>query len=221
MYYGILERVLPMDKFKFAPVLIGLAVVYSACSQNFSDEEPAVAMANNGFKPVVDEVALDIDGSGGEQAFGPLRGEAQQGWIVQKPSSSMRVAQYGLPGPAGEATLGVFYFGPGQGGGIEANIDRWYGQFIQPDGQPTSAKARRWTKQVRDITIAMVDISGTFSGGMGNEQAEDNYRMLGAIAAHQSGAVFFKLIGPNGTIDRWEQSFNLFLESLSANTKKL
>ena len=46
----------------------------------------------------------------------------------------MRVAQYGLPGPAGEATLGIFFFGPGQGGSVEANIERWFGQFKQEDG---------------------------------------------------------------------------------------
>ena len=177
-----------------------------------------MAMAENGFKPVADVAIADV--KEGLQALGPLGGEPPEGWIPQQPSSSMRVAQYGLPGPAGEATLGVFYFGPGQGGGLEANIERWYGQFSQPDGRPTSKTAKRWNKNVADIAISMVDISGTFAAGMGNEETRENYRMLGAIAVHRSGAVFFKLTGPFATIAQWEQSFNQFLDSLTASEKQ-
>ena len=38
----------------------------------------------------------------------------------------MRLATYQVP-ESGEC--GVYYFGQGQGGGVEANIDRWIGQF--------------------------------------------------------------------------------------------
>ena len=196
---------------------IALLVFCTACSQNFSAKEPTEAMAENGFKPVVDSVVASP--KQGVQDFGPFRGTAPDGWLVQKPSSSMRVAQYGLPGAAGEATLGVFYFGPGQGGGLEANVDRWYGQFAQPDGRDTRETAKRWNEKVGDIDVTMVDISGTFNGGMGNEDPEENYRMLGAIASHRTGAVFFKLIGPDETLAKWQQSFDQFLQTLSAREK--
>ena len=207
-----------MNSFRAHSGLIALLVIMVSCSQNFSSEEPAMAMAENGFKPVADVAIADV--KEGLQALGPLGGEPPEGWIPQQPSSSMRVAQYGLPGPAGEATLGVFYFGPGQGGGLEANIERWYGQFSQPDGRPTSKTAKRWNKNVADIAITTVDISGTFAAGMGNEETRENYRMLGAIAVHKSRAVFFKLTGPFATIVQWEQSFNQFLDSLTASEKQ-
>ena len=108
---------------------------------------------------------LPLEQASGRQALGPLSAAAPKGWVAQQPSSSMRVAQYGLPGPDGEATLGIFFFGPGQGGSVEANIERWHGQFTQGDGQP--AQGRRWTRQVGDIEITGLDISGTFSAGMG------------------------------------------------------
>lgn len=154
----------------------------------------------------------------GRQPLGPLSAVAPTGWVAQPPSSSMRVAQYGLPGPAGEATLGIFFFGPGQGGGVEANIERWRGQFKQEDGQP--AQGRRWTRQVEDIEITGVDISGTFSGGMGMGDAtpQPGSRMLGAIAVHRSGAVFFKLTGPAQTVEQWAASFDEFLGSLRAGS---
>ena len=207
-----------MNSFRAHSGLIALLVIMVSCSQNFSSEEPATAMAENGFKPVADVAIAEV--KEGLQALGPLSGEPPEGWIPQQPSSSMRVAQYGLPGPAGEATLGVFYFGPGQGGGLEANIKRWYGQFSQPDGRPPSKTAKRWNKNVADIAITTVDISGTFAAGMGNEETRENYRMLGAIAVHKSGAVLIKLTGPFATIAQWEQSFNQFLDSLTTSEKQ-
>ena len=193
------------------------------CSQNFSDQEPAAAMVERGFTarsttPTSTTPAHPLGQASGRQALGPLSAVAPTGWVAQQPSSSMRVAQYGLPGPAGEATLGIFFFGPGQGGSVEANIERWYGQFSQEDGQP--AQGRRWTRQVGDIEITGLDISGTFSGGMGmgNADPEVDYRMLGAIAVHRSGTVFFKMTGPAQTVEQWAASFDEFLDSLQAGS---
>ena len=193
----------------------------SGCSQNFSDQEPAAAMAERGFTARSTTSAAPLGQASGRQALGPLSAVAPKGWVAQQPSSSMRVAQYGLPGPAGEATLGIFFFGPGQGGGVEANIERWFGQFKQEDGQP--AQGRRWTRQVGDIEITGIDVSGTFSGGMGMGSAEPQagYRMLGAIAVHRSGTVFFKMTGPAQTVGQWAASFDEFLGSLQAAQSNL
>ena len=197
----------------------------SGCSQNFSDQEPAAAMAERGFTarsttttPASTTPASPLEQASGRQALGPLSAVAPKGWVAQQPSSSMRVAQYGLPGPAGEATLGIFFFGPGQGGSVEANIERWFGQFSEEDGQP--AQGRRWTRQVGDIEITGVDVSGTFSAGMGMGDAEPqaDYRMLGAIAAHRSGTVFFKMTGPAQTVEQWAASFDEFLGTLQAGS---
>ena len=62
-------------------------------------------------------------------------------WERTPVSSQMRKDQMILPGieggPAGE--LAVFFF-PGTGGSVQANLDRWYGQFTQPDGSSTKEK---------------------------------------------------------------------------------
>ena len=42
------------------------------------------------------------------------------GWKSSPPSSSMRKAQF----TAGDAEVVFFYFGPGGGGGVQANVDR-------------------------------------------------------------------------------------------------
>ena len=193
------------------------------CSQNFSDQEPPAAMAERGFTarsapPASTTPAYSLGQANERQALGPLSAVAPKGWVAQQPSSSMRLAQYGLPGPAGEATLGVFFFGPGQGGSVQANIERWNGQFKQEDGQPS--EGRRWTRQVGDIEIIGLDVSGTFSDGMGmgNATPQAGYRMLGAIAVHSLGTVFFKVTGPAQTVEHWAASFDEFLNSLQAGT---
>ena len=66
-------------------------------------------------------------------ASGELHFKAPDGWVTEKASSSMRVAQYKLPKAEGDnddASLIVYYFGATQGGTTQANIDRWIAQMI-------------------------------------------------------------------------------------------
>src|SRR3954471_7816309 len=70
-------------------------------------------------------------------AAGPLVFKAQPGWTEEKPTSSMRKAQYVLPKAdkdSEDASLVVYFFSA-QAGTLQANIDRWTQQFEQPDGK--------------------------------------------------------------------------------------
>src|SRR5437899_6158030 len=53
------------------------------------------------------------------------------GWESVEVTSSMRKAQFKVPGPDRKQSAEVvfFYFGEGNGGGTKANVDRWIGQF--------------------------------------------------------------------------------------------
>ena len=46
----------------------------------------------------------------------------------EKEATSMRAAQFTIPGKPNDAELVVFYFG-GPTGGVKANVERWIGQF--------------------------------------------------------------------------------------------
>jgi len=155
----------------------------------------------------------------GRQSLGGISAEIPEGWQQVPPSSSMRKAEYLLPGEgAGDGSLAVFYFGPNQGGGVDANIERWYGQFTQPDGGSTKDRARRWNKEVRGMTVTLIDIQGTFNpGGMGMGAAPepmDGYRMLGAVVESPVGAFFFKLTGPQATLEHWNEAFEQYIDSM-------
>lgn len=144
---------------------------------------------------------------------------ADPAWQSVTPSSSMRKAQFMLPRAAGDpedAELVVFYFGAGQGGSVEANLQRWYGQFTQPDSSPSAEKARTAHDVVDGMNLTTVDLSGTYLGSMmpGTEaQNKPNFRMLAAVLETPQGSYFFKLVGPEQTVAHWANSFSEFVKS--------
>jgi hypothetical protein len=149
---------------------------------------------------------------------------ADPAWQSVTPSSSMRKAQFALPrvaDDAEDAELAVFYFGAGQGGSVEANLRRWYGQFTQPDSSSSAEKAKTANEVVDGMNLTVVDVSGTYVGsmmpGMPEEQNKPNFRMLGAVLETPQGAYFFKLVGPEKTVAHWANSFSEFVKSAKKN----
>ncbi len=157
--------------------------------------------------------------AGGGGAELPVDWEAPEAWEEVQPSSSMRKAQYKLPGPEGTepATLAVYYFGAKKGGSVQANIDRWTGQFETAKGDSGAETTQR---EVAGMTVHMVDVAGTFNPGrgMGAGGPKENYRMLASIVETGQGPVFFKLVGPEETVGKHESEFESLVDSFqSAN----
>jgi len=153
-------------------------------------------------------------------ASGELQFKAPSGWVSERPTSSMRVSQYQLPpaeGDAESASLVVYYFGQGQGGSVEANLQRWIGQMQTPDGKPATDKAKTENTTVNGLKITLLDVSGTYAGGDmgggGTSQSKPNYRMRAGVVDTPRGAYFIKLVGPEKTVNRWDQSFQDFVKS--------
>ncbi len=138
-------------------------------------------------------------------------------WTAEKPSSSMRRAQYRIPGPGGPAECIVFYFGPGQGGDAKANVDRWASQFRRADGRPSGDAVKTREIKVGDIPVTLVEVTGTFVGGMGGGQAgpeKPDQMMLAAIAEGPDANWFFRAIGPQKTLDAARGDFDKMVRSL-------
>ncbi|HYK89102.1 MAG TPA: hypothetical protein VE398_10050 [Acidobacteriota bacterium] len=174
------------------------------------------SQASGTLKP---DAAHSPSGAAAGPASGSLKFTAPAGWVSEQPSSSMRKAQYRLPraqGDSEDAEMVVFYF-QGGGGGVQANIDRWIGQFSKPDGSPANDIAKVTKKVVHDVPVTMVDVNGIYSGAMGpmgsSSPAKSNYRMLAAVAEASDGPWFFKLTGPEKTVTHWESSFASFVDS--------
>lgn len=101
-----------------------------------------------------------------------------------------------------------YHFGAGGGGGIEANITRWKGQF-QPE--PADAKLNFERKEItfgkRKTTL--VFIKGTFLSGspLGQKIPLPGHAMIGAIMESEQGDVFVKFTGPEKQIDASKDAF--------------
>ena len=196
--------------------LLSLTFVFMGCSkepETQSENEPASSAPSS---PIVSSHSA----AGGEKSIGPFKAVVPAGWVEQTPTSNMRKAQFSLPkaeGDSEDAELVAFYFGQGQGGSVEANIDRWIGQISQPDGSSSKEKAKTSSREVAGKKITLVDVSGTYSNTMmGNASPRPGYRMLAAVIETGEGPWFFKLVGPEKTVSKWSGSFDQFINSLKS-----
>jgi hypothetical protein len=151
---------------------------------------------------------------------GDLKYKAPDGWVAEKPSSTMRVAQYKLPrapGDTEDAVLVIYYFGQEQGGSTQANIDRWIGQMQQPDGSSSKEKSKSETLTINGLKVTMVDVAGTYvaetAPGSGTFTNNPGYRLRAAVIETPKGSYFVKLIGSAKTIAQWEDAFAAYLKS--------
>ena len=152
------------------------------------------------------------------ESAGGIRWTAPAGWKAEAPRP-MRAATYSITPVAGDQGIAecvVNYFGPGQGGGVDANIERWKGQMQGPDGKPAPATVEKRT--VRGVPIVVIDSSGAYTGMGGpvvsSAKPVPGYRLLGAIVEGPGGTLFFKLTGPAKTIAGHAKNFNQLLASI-------
>ncbi len=145
-------------------------------------------------------------------------------WVVEQPTSSMRKAQLRLPGgDDGDAELVIYNFGttPEAGGSVEANFDRWCGQFIQADGRDSQEIAARRETQVSGMAVHTIDINGRYVAAIrpGNPEKHDkpDHRMLGSVIISPEGKYFLKLLGPSSTVEKHAAGYEEFLRSLKRN----
>ena len=150
-----------------------------------------------------------------------LQFDAPVDWIELETDSPLRVAQFQLPRTSGDpedAELIAYYFG-GEGGTIEANLQRWTDQMLQPDGGPSSDVATTTIFEVAGMPITVLDVPGIFAAevhpGSRMRYYKRGYRLKAAVVETPAGPYFFKLVGPGRTVDRWEPGFNALLASVS------
>ncbi len=190
--------------------LCAVAVVCCGCSKNAGPVEP-----NSTSAPPSRSTAQST-----QPAAGELRYKVPEGWTVEKPTSDMRAAQYKLPkavGDSEDALLVLYYFGQGQGGPAQANIDRWINQMKQPDGRPSKERAKTGTLTVNRLQVNTVDVLGNYSGGMSPDSAPADqnsiFRLRAAVIDTPKGSYFVKLTGPEKTVNHWDQAYTDYLKS--------
>ena len=214
----------------FRPLLFGF-LVFAGC---WSLVDMTLANADKkraGEKPGK-QAAKDKDEDGGEKkrkqkqedlefdiAGGKFKLVAPDTWIRKEPKVRIIDHEFEVPASEDDERSGRVTV-MGAGGTVEENLDRWFGQFLQPDGSSTKDAAEIDEMTVAGQEVHLVDVSGTYVdkppfAGRGIER--ENYRMLAAIIATKSGQDYFiKLYGPERTIAENEKAFVGMIEGLEA-----
>ncbi len=212
-------------RWKFLP-LVGAWIVAASCSGGppATEAPPAPGSAQAQVTPPADHartlpipgVDRATGGSGGGDRSGrfPINWSVPQSWVEVPPANNMRQAQYRVPGSGGDGECVVFYFGPGQGGDPEANARRWAGQFAQPGGSSSLDVMRVSRLESAAVETHIVEVTGSYDGGMSGDGPFDGYMLLGGIAQGPDAPWFFKLIGPESTIREQRDTFIGMMESI-------
>ncbi len=110
------------------------------------------------------------------------------------------------------AEVVFFYFGPGGGGGVQANLDRWLGQFSEPR-EKLNAKVEN--TEVNGTKVTYVHAEGTYQSGLpgGPKTPMPNHALLGAIVEGKQGAVFVRLTAPKELAKASNADFRKMIES--------
>lgn len=97
------------------------------------------------------------------------------------------------------------------GGGVQANVDRWIGQF--PDGG--SPETEMLT--VDGMEVTWLELRGTFSGMRGpfagGADPKSDWMMIGVAFEGEPQDFYIKLTGPQAAVEDLEAEFRGFVES--------
>jgi hypothetical protein len=140
-------------------------------------------------------------------------------WQWVQVTSPMRKAQLNVPGKDGGKPAEVVFFVFGSGaGGVQANVQRWLGQF---EAKPDAAKTE--TKELSGVKVTFVSTEGTFASGMPGSPTTPmpDYALRGAILdAGGDELIFVKMTGPAALVKENEKSFAGMIEAAAASRKK-
>jgi hypothetical protein len=206
--------------------VLALCVGTFACNKSPAEAPAAEAPSAppvTGAPPASASPSTPAEVLSAEAAAGPLRWQHGAPLVRRTPKSRMRAAEYGVEGDE-RAELSVFYFGPGQGGNVESNVQRWVGQLAPREGA-SAVPTQRTEQDLPGVHVVGVEAEGRFGGGMGMPgtpppPAIDDALLLGAIAevpvdgAAEPDRVYFKLVGPRDAVERARGAFQALILSL-------
>lgn len=188
---------------------MALSAAFSACSR--APAEPGEpAKSSEASEPLVK----------------PLQWQPPPAWTLaaEGQRSGPQKAIYKVPTVGAdkeEAQLHVLFYGTGSEGDPEKRLNEWFGEF---DGN-AGAQAKREAFEVRGFKVEMVEAAGTFKIAMGPkvgpkkkaamQMVKENFRLIGAVVkTKEQGNWFFKLVGPDETVQAARPAFRALLDSI-------
>ena len=134
----------------------------------------------------------------------------------EQPQKPMRLKTFSVPRATGDqhdAEVVIFFFGPGQGGDAQANLDRWKGMFVAPEGKKVESKVE--TTKINGVETTILDVRGSYkwkpSMMSPEEELRPSHRMLAIIFASPGGPYFMRFVGPEKTVEKNKKEFDKWL----------
>lgn len=151
-----------------------------------------------------------------------LKSTAPKSWKAQPSATAERIYQFELPKAEGDRYDGqllIFYFGPGGGGGVQANIERWKGMIKPAEGakEQDTYKVREF--KVGSVKVTQLEATGTYIFKRRpfdpNDRGEPrpDYTFIGVIFESPNGPYFIRMVGPKKTIAEHRSGFEEWLKS--------
>ncbi len=154
----------------------------------------------------------------------PLRYEAPGAWATMDPPKTGPKKAIFKATKAGddkeEADVEVYFFGTGAPGDPEKHFNEWFEQF---DGN-VGATAKREKFSVGSLECETVEVAGTYKIALAPpvgpkkripmQMVKNDFRLIGAVVkTPDRGNWFFKMVGPNETVQSASGAFRAMLES--------
>jgi hypothetical protein len=189
----------------WVPLSLGLLAM--SCSKAPAEPDPP-ASANAPSTPTVP----------------PLQWSVPSSWTsLDTPKSGPQKASYRVPQVGNdkeEAQVEIFFFGTGAAGAPDKQFSAWFAQF---DGN-VGPSAKRDKFSAGSLEVEIVEVSGTYKIPLGPamgkqkrapmQMVKENFRLLGAVVkTPDRGNWFFKMAGPNDTVEAAKGAWRTMLES--------
>jgi hypothetical protein len=148
---------------------------------------------------------------GGELRLNAVTLTVPKGWGRKQARSSFIQAEFMLRRAEGDDADGRLTVSEA-GGSIEANIERWQGQF----GGATD-NSHQEVIDVNGIKVTLVDLSGDYldqPGPFAPAVKRSGYRMVAGIIPVNGQLHFVKAVGPHKTIQAHAEAIRAFIRSV-------
>ncbi|MFN0056752.1 MAG: hypothetical protein ACKV0T_31800 [Planctomycetales bacterium] len=157
-------------------------------------------------------------------AAGDLKLQLPESWKANPQVRDPRIFECVVPPAAEDKEPGefvVFYFGQGGAGGVQANIQRWVGQF-EEEGR----KVKTFTGMSEQGKYTLVDLSGSYNKSVGPPIAKKSkrlpgWRVINVFIETESGPYFLKIDGPAKTIASIENDLRVAFGGNKESEKEL
>lgn len=182
-----------------------LAFVALACSPSASESTAA-----DGDKDKGKGVAVNLDG---------LKSTTPGDWKEEEPANRMRFMQFRLLKKGDDKEDAELVIFQKLGGGSKANIERWKGQFVPPEGKKIDDVAEVKEIKLGDRPATYLDVQGTYKfnpqpfNPRSKTENKPHYRMLAIYFEGAKDPYQIKLTGPAKTVESYKKGFDEWLKN--------